>query len=75
MTAGMAWSTAFTELFGVEHPIAWAPMGGSAGGALAAVVSCGADWDCWVAGTGNGTGRPVSCPSWLGAEDRGVLGS
>lgn len=30
----MALSTAFTELLGVRHPIALAPMGGSAGGAL-----------------------------------------
>lgn len=33
--------TAFTELFGITHPIALAPMGGSAGGALAAAVSGG----------------------------------
>ena len=33
--------TAFTEMLGVEHPIALAPMGGSAGGALAAAVSNG----------------------------------
>lgn len=39
--AGMALSTAFTKLFGVRHPIASAPMGGSAGGALAAAVSRG----------------------------------
>lgn len=32
-------STGFTELLGVRHPIAQAPMGGSAGGALAAAVS------------------------------------
>lgn len=37
----MGLSTAFTRLFGVEHPIALAPMGGSAGGALAAAVSRG----------------------------------
>ncbi|MGW0962015.1 NAD(P)H-dependent flavin oxidoreductase [Streptomyces gelaticus] len=37
----MALSTAFTKLFGVRHPIALAPMGGSAGGALAAAVSHG----------------------------------
>jgi nitronate monooxygenase len=35
----MALRTAFTELFGLRHPIALAPMGGSAGGALAAAVS------------------------------------
>jgi nitronate monooxygenase len=33
--------TAFTELFSIEHPIALAPMGGHAGGALAAAVSEG----------------------------------
>jgi nitronate monooxygenase len=33
--------TTFTRLAGVEHPIASAPMGGSAGGALAAAVSNG----------------------------------
>jgi nitronate monooxygenase len=31
--------TAFTRLLAVEHPIALAPMGGAAGGALAAAVS------------------------------------
>jgi nitronate monooxygenase len=35
----MAWPTAFTGMFGVRYPIAPAPMGGSAGGALAAAVS------------------------------------
>lgn len=54
----MGLSTAFTELFGVEHPIALAPMGGSAGGALTAAVSRAGglgllgsgngDWD-WLA--------------------------
>jgi len=34
-------STAFTELFSVAHPVALAPMGGPAGGALAAAVSTG----------------------------------
>ncbi|SRR6185437_4443387 len=37
----MAWSTAFTELFSLEYPIALAPMGGTAGGALTAAVSNG----------------------------------
>jgi nitronate monooxygenase len=37
----MALSTAFTDMFGIRHPIALAPMGGSAGGALAAAVSNG----------------------------------
>jgi nitronate monooxygenase len=34
----MALRTAFTELLGLEHPIALAPMGGSAGGELTAAV-------------------------------------
>lgn len=37
----MTLSTRFTELLSVEHPIALAPMGGSAGGLLAAAVSNG----------------------------------
>src|SRR5215469_216407 len=37
----MALRTAFTRLFAIEHPIALAPMGGAAGGALAAAVSEG----------------------------------
>ncbi|MEU6355544.1 nitronate monooxygenase [Streptomyces sp. NPDC047072] len=37
----MGLSTAFTRMFGVRHPIALAPMGGTAGGALAAAVSRG----------------------------------
>jgi nitronate monooxygenase len=35
----MSLTTAFTALLGVEHPLASAPMGGSAGGELAAAVS------------------------------------
>ncbi|MFD2080844.1 NAD(P)H-dependent flavin oxidoreductase [Actinopolymorpha cephalotaxi] len=35
----MALSTVFTEMFGIRHPVALAPMGGSAGGALVAAVS------------------------------------
>jgi nitronate monooxygenase len=41
MMAGMTLRTSFTEYFSVRHPIALAPMGGSAGGALAAAVSNG----------------------------------
>ncbi len=37
----MALRTAFTDLFSIEHPIALAPMGGYAGGELAAAVSEG----------------------------------
>jgi nitronate monooxygenase len=49
----MALSTAFTKLFGVEHPIALAPMGGSAGGALAAAVSRGGGLGLLGAASGN----------------------
>lgn len=48
----MALSTTFTKLFGVRHPIALAPMGGSAGGALAAAVSRGGGLG--LLGSGNG---------------------
>ena len=37
----MALYTAFTEMFAIGHPIALAPMGGSAPGALAAAVCAG----------------------------------
>ncbi|GAA0408209.1 hypothetical 2-nitropropane dioxygenase [Acrocarpospora corrugata] len=49
----MTLSTAFTELFGVRHPIALAPMGGSAGGALAAAVSRGGGLGMLGAGNGD----------------------
>jgi len=77
--------TAFTELLGIEHPIALAPMGGEAGGALAAAVSNGGglgllgggnpDWrwlDRELPTVANGTGRPwgVGFQSWAaGAAD------
>ncbi|MBO3751186.1 nitronate monooxygenase [Streptosporangiaceae bacterium NEAU-GS5] len=48
----MGLSTRFTELFGIRHPIALAPMGGSAGGALAAAVSRGGGLG--LVGSGNG---------------------
>ena len=50
---GMALSTAFTRLFGVQHPIALAPMGGSAGGALAAAVCRGGGLGLLGAGSGD----------------------
>jgi nitronate monooxygenase len=37
----MALRTTLTELFSIQHPVVLAPMGGSAGGALAAAVSNG----------------------------------
>jgi nitronate monooxygenase len=82
----MVLSTAFTELFSVRHPIALAPMGGSAGGALAVAVSNGGGLG--LLGGGNGdrdwlarelpivaqaTGRPwgVGFQSW--AVEVGVV--
>ncbi|MFE7116007.1 NAD(P)H-dependent flavin oxidoreductase [Streptomyces sp. NPDC057654] len=56
----MALTTAFTKLFGVRHPIALAPMGGSAGGALAAAVSRGGGLGLLGAGAGD--------PDWLAGE-------
>ncbi|WP_367322071.1 NAD(P)H-dependent flavin oxidoreductase [Streptomyces sp. HUAS ZL42] len=56
----MALSTAFTKLFGVRHPIASAPMGGSAGGALAAAVSRAGGLG--LLGSGGGD------PDWLARE-------
>ena len=47
----MALRTAFTELLGLGHPIALAPMGGSAGGALAAAVATPAGSGCSAAAT------------------------
>jgi nitronate monooxygenase len=52
--------TAFTELLSVEHPIALAPMGGFAGGALAAAVSEGGGLGL----VGGGRGHP----DWLDRE-------
>ncbi|GIH94567.1 NAD(P)H-dependent flavin oxidoreductase [Planobispora siamensis] len=56
----MALSTAFTKMFNVRHPIALAPMGGSAGGALTAAVSRGGGLG--LLGSGDGD------PDWLARE-------
>lgn len=56
----MALRTAFTDLFGLAHPIALAPMGGSAGGALAAAVSNGGGLGLVGGGRGD--------PEWLDRE-------
>jgi hypothetical protein len=83
--AVMALSTACTKLFGVQHPIALAPMGGSAGGALAAAVFRGGGLGLLGAGAGDrdwltrelpmvvGTGEPwgVGFLSW--AIDVGAI--
>ncbi len=75
----MTLRTAFTELFSVRYPIALAPMGGSAGGALAAAVSNGGGLGLLGGGQGDlawldrelpvvtaGTGQPwgVGFQSW-----------
>ncbi|MEV6849280.1 nitronate monooxygenase [Actinoplanes sp. NPDC051411] len=52
--------TRFTEMFGLRHPIALAPMGGSAGGALAAAVSRGGGLGLLGAADGD--------PAWLARE-------
>jgi nitronate monooxygenase len=56
----MALRTPFSELLGVTHPIALAPMGGSAGGALAAAVSNGGGLGLVGGGRGD--------PEWLARE-------
>ena len=83
----MVLCTAFTEMFSIEHPIALAPMGGSAGGALAAAVSNGgglglvgggrgdADWlETELAKVVAGTEKPwgVGFQSW--AVDVEIVG-
>ena len=49
----MALRTAFTELFGLRHPVALAPMGGSAGGALTSAVSAAGGLGLLGGGNGN----------------------
>ena len=56
----MALTTAFTEMFGVRHPIALAPMGGFTGGALTAAVSSGGGLGLLGAGDGDA--------AWLARE-------
>lgn len=58
----MTLSTPFTELFSLRHPIALAPMGGSAGGVLAAAVSNGGGLGLVGGGRGD--------PDWLDRELR-----
>jgi nitronate monooxygenase len=86
MMTVMTLRTAFTELFSLQHPIALAPMGGSAGGVLTAAVSNGGGLGLLGGGGGNrtwldrelpivaaGTDRPwgVGFQSW--AADVGVV--
>ena len=49
----MVLHTSFTEALAVQHPIALAPMAGSAGGALAAAVSNGGGLGLVGGGRGN----------------------
>jgi nitronate monooxygenase len=60
MMAVMTLCTPFTEFFSLRHPIALAPMGGSAGGALAAAVSNGGGLGLVGGGRGD--------PGWLDRE-------
>ena len=63
----MAIRTSFTELFGVDHPLVLAPMGGVSGGALAAAVS--------EAGGLGLVGGGYGDPRWLERELRLVAGA
>ena len=71
MMVAMTLPTPFTDLLGIEHPVALAPMGGASGGALAAAVSeagglgivgCGRETGDWLdrelAIAAAGTSRP-----------------
>jgi nitronate monooxygenase len=68
----MAIRTPFTELFGVAHPLALAPMGGVSGGALAAAVSEAGGLG--LVGGGIADGRGVAAALMLGAQGA-VLGT
>ena len=54
-------ATVFTEMAGVRYPIVSAPMGGSAGGALAAAVSNAGGLGLLGGGTGK---REWLDPNW-----------
>ncbi|GAA3031916.1 nitronate monooxygenase [Streptosporangium longisporum] len=82
----MALRTRFTELLGVRHPIVLAPMGGSAGGALAAAVSRGGGLGMLGSGDGerewleressilaSGTDRPWGVGFLTWAVDAGAV--
>jgi nitronate monooxygenase len=60
MMAGMTLRTPFTEMFDLQHPIALAPMGLSAGGALAAAVADAGGLGLVGAASGD--------PAWLDRE-------
>ncbi|MGK5685576.1 NAD(P)H-dependent flavin oxidoreductase [Actinoplanes sp. URMC 104] len=66
----MALATAFTRLLGVRHPIALAPMGGSAGGALAAAVSRGGGLGMLGSGDGDAQWLAREVPLLTAGTDR-----
>ncbi|MFF1918476.1 hypothetical protein ACFVYE_44600 [Streptomyces sp. NPDC058239] len=68
----MASSTAFTKSFGMQHPIASAPTGGSAGGATAAVSRGGG---LGLPGAGNGDRGRLARELPIGLGLRGDAGS
>ncbi len=57
----MGLRTALTEKFGIDHPVVLAPMGGVAGGALAAAVSEGGGLGVLGAGVGDLTWLATEC--------------
>ncbi len=68
--ADMALRTAFTEMFSLQHPIALAPMGGSAGGALAAAVSNGGGLGLLGGGSGDLAWLDRQLPVVAGGTDQ-----
>jgi nitronate monooxygenase len=66
----MTLSTRFTQLFGVRHPIVLAPMGGSAGGALAAAVSRGGGLGMLGSGSGEREWLDREAPIVTAGTDR-----
>jgi nitronate monooxygenase len=67
---GVALSADFTRLVGVRHPIMLAPMGGSAGGALAAAISRGGGLGMLGAGDGNREWLAREVPILVSGTDR-----
>jgi nitronate monooxygenase len=57
----MALRTALTSMFGIDHPVVLAPMGGVSGGALAAAVSEGGGLGLIGAGRGDGQWLDREC--------------
>jgi nitronate monooxygenase len=66
----MSLQTRFTDLLGLRHPVALAPMGGSAGGALTAAVSNAGGLGLLGAGNGNGDWLARELPIVAGGTQR-----